>query len=94
MKIRYNKNIKEINFRPGDKVLVFLSVPCQPLQARYLGHYAIERKISETDYIVLKRLCHINILKEYHERKQTILLHVLQLCQLWLRMNKTRIIVL
>ena len=51
--IRYKKNIKEINFSPSDKVLVFLSVPGQPLQARYIGPYAIERKISETDYIVL-----------------------------------------
>ena len=75
MKTRYDKGTKERKFSPGDKVLVFLPVTGRPLQARYFGPYVIEKKISDTDYIVLtpgrrksKRLCHINMIKEYHER--------------------------
>ena len=77
MKTWYDKNAKERNFNPGDKVLVLLPIPGQPLQARYFGPYAIEKKVSETDYIVQtpgrrkqKRLCHLNMLKEYHDRNQ------------------------
>ena len=79
MKARYDKTAKERKFSPGDKVLVFLPVTGQPLQARYFGPYVIERKVNDTDYIVLtpgrrksKRLCHINMIKKYHERNSNV----------------------
>ena len=75
MKTWYDKKAKVRNFSPGDKVLVFLPVMGHPLRARYFGPYVIEKKVNDTDYIVLtpdrrktKRLCHINMLKEYYER--------------------------
>ena len=79
MKFWYDKRhgARHRKFSPGNKVLVFLPVTGQPLQARYFGPYVIERKVNDTDYIILtpdrrkmKRLCHINMLKEYHERER------------------------
>lgn len=75
MKVWYDKNNRNRNFKPGDKVLVFLPIPGHPLQARYYGPYEIESKISDVNYVVStpdirkqKKVCHINMLKEYHER--------------------------
>ena len=75
MKIRYDKKAKVRKFEPGDKVLVFLPVPGQALQAKFFGPYTIDRKVSEVDYLVntpfkrrAKRLCHVNMLKEYIDR--------------------------
>ena len=75
MKTWYDKKAKRRQFKVGDKVLALLPVPTQPLQARYLGPYVIAEKVNEVDYIVntpgrrkAQRLCHINMLKEYHQR--------------------------
>ncbi|KAJ8032010.1 hypothetical protein HOLleu_25409 [Holothuria leucospilota] len=76
MKAWYDKTTVKREFRPGDKVLVFLPVSGQPLQARFQGPYVIERKVSDTDYVILtpdkrksKRVCHINMMKRYYERE-------------------------
>ncbi|KAJ8044318.1 Solute carrier organic anion transporter family member 2B1 [Holothuria leucospilota] len=76
MKAWYDKTTVKREFKPGDKVLVFLPVSGQPLQARFQGPYVIERKVSDTDYIILtpdkrksKRVCHINVMKRYYERE-------------------------
>lgn len=76
MKVWYDKNAKVRIFQPGDKVLVFLPVPGQPLQAKYCGPYEIETKINDLNYIVKtpgrrkqNRVCHVNMLKPYFERK-------------------------
>ena len=60
----------------GQKILVLLPIAGQPLQARYHGPYAIERKLNDVDYIVStpdrrkeRQLCHINMLKEYHTKE-------------------------
>lgn len=75
MKVWNDKNARNRYLKPGDKVLVFLPIPGHPLQARYYGPYEIERKISDVNYVVStpgrrkqKQVCHINMLKEYHER--------------------------
>lgn len=75
MKKWYDKDTRNRVFEPGDKVLVFLPVPGHPLQARYCGPYEIESKIGDLNYVVKtpgrrkgKRVCHVNMLKEYHER--------------------------
>lgn len=39
-------------FKPGDEVLVFLSIIDHPLQARYNGPYEIESKINYVNYVV------------------------------------------
>ncbi|KAJ8038132.1 hypothetical protein HOLleu_19119 [Holothuria leucospilota] len=76
MKAWYDKTTVKREFKPGDKVLVFLPVSGQPLQARFQGPYVIERKVSDTDYVILtpdkrksKRVCHINRMKKYYERE-------------------------
>ncbi|KAJ8038116.1 hypothetical protein HOLleu_19101 [Holothuria leucospilota] len=76
MKAWYDKTTVKREFKPGDKVLVFLPVSGQPLQARFQGPYVIERKVSDTDYVILtpdkrksKRVCHINMMKRYYERE-------------------------
>ena len=45
------------------------------MRARYSGPWEIERKLSDVNYILKtpgrrknNQLCHINMLKEYHER--------------------------
>ncbi|KAJ8026574.1 hypothetical protein HOLleu_31450 [Holothuria leucospilota] len=76
MKAWYDKTTVKREFKPGDKVLVFLPVSGQPLQARFQGPYVIEKKVSDTDYVILtpdkrksKRVCHINMMKKYFERE-------------------------
>ena len=75
MKRRYDKDSKVRSFSPGDKVLLFLPVPGEPLSARYYGPYEIESQSSELNYIVKtpdrrkqRRLCHVNMIKQYHTR--------------------------
>ena len=76
MKAWYDQKARKRSFKVGDEVLILLPVQGQPLQARYSGPFTIERKINDIDYIVHtpgrrkeKRLCHINMLKLYQERK-------------------------
>ena len=75
MKVWYDKKARTRTFSPGDKVLVFLPNPGQPLQAKYFGPYVIESKQSDVNYVVQtpdrkkgKQLCHINMLKPYVSR--------------------------
>lgn len=75
MKRRFDKRAVERQFKPGDKVLVLLPVPGSALIARFTGPYMIERKVSDTNYILCTpdrrrrtRLCHINMLKSFHSR--------------------------
>ena len=75
MKSWCDKRTKQRYFQKGDKVLVLLPVLGQPFQSKYYGPYIIDRKINAVDYVVntpgrrkQRQLCHINMLKEYHER--------------------------
>lgn len=77
MKLWYDKKARVREFKPGDRVLVLLPLRGQPLEAKFQGPYIIEKKISDVNYVVStpdrrksKRLCHINMLKEYHERNE------------------------
>ena len=78
MKLRFDKRARQRQFKPGDKVLVLLPVPQNPLQAKFFGPYTIEKKLSDLNYIVhtpgrrkQKQLCHINMLKEYFDRNSS-----------------------
>lgn len=60
----------------GDSVLVLLPIPGSSLSARFSSPYLIEKRLSDTDYIVQTpdrkcalRVCHINMLKRYHGRE-------------------------
>lgn len=65
MKVWYDNDAR-------DKVLVFLSAPCHPLQSRYYSPYENESRFSDVKYIFKTpdrrretRVCHIYMLKEY-----------------------------
>lgn len=76
MKSTYDKHSVARSFQPGDKVLVLLPVPGSSLSARFFGPYVVERRMSETDYMLRTpdrkrktRVCHLNMLKVYHTRE-------------------------
>ena len=75
MKVWYDRKAKSRCFEPGDRVLVLVPVVGNPLQAKYSGPYKVVKKISDTNYLVKTpgrrketQVCHINILKSYHEK--------------------------
>ena len=75
MKVWYDRKAKSRCFEPGDRVLVSFPVVGNPLQAKYSGPYKVVRKISDTNYLVKTpgrrketQVCHINMLKAYHEK--------------------------
>ena len=75
MKVWYDRKTKSRCFEPGDRVLVLFAVVGNPLQAKYSGLYKVVKKISDTNYLVKTpgrcketQVCHINMLKAYHEK--------------------------
>ena len=75
MKVWYDRKAKSRYFEPGDRVLVLFPVVGNPLQAKYSGPYKVVKKISDTNYLVKTpdrrketQVCHINMLKAYHEK--------------------------
>ena len=75
MKVWYDRKAKSRCFEPGDRVLVLFPVVGNPLQAKYSGPYIVVKKISDTNYLVgtpgrrkETQVCHINMLKAYHEK--------------------------
>ena len=79
MKARYDNHVIDRKFKRGDKVLALLSIPGRPLQARYFGPYTIDKKTSDSNYIINtpgrrknKQMCHLKMLKEYFDRDSSI----------------------
>ncbi|CAB4009566.1 Hypothetical predicted protein, partial [Paramuricea clavata] len=79
MKHSYDKNNVTRNFQNGNRVIALLPVPGNPLQPRYFGPYVIEKKENDLNYVIItpnrrrnKQLCHVNMLKAYHERKKIV----------------------
>ena len=75
MKVWHDRKAKSRCFEPGDRVLVLFPVVGNPLQAKYSGPYKVVKKISDTNYLVKTpdrrketQVCHINMLKAYHEK--------------------------
>ena len=76
MKEQDDKGAKERQLRTGDKVLILLPVPREPLRAKFCGPYEVEKKVDDLNYVVstpdrrkTKRLCHINMLEQNFERQ-------------------------
>jgi len=75
-KVWYDRRARLRTFQPGDKVLVLMPMPGKPLHAKYHVPYTVEQ-LSLVDYYVIctpdrrktKRVCHVNLLKPYHERE-------------------------
>lgn len=75
MKRHFDKKSVLRVFQPGDQVLVLLPLSSSSLQCRFTGPYVVERKISDTSYVIKtpdrrrkSRMCHINMLKRYFTR--------------------------
>ena len=75
MKTWYDRKARARKFKPGDKVLVLFPIRQNPLQARFHGPYEIKSRVNDLNYVVrtpdrrkATQLCHINMLKPYHER--------------------------
>ena len=58
-------------------MLALLSLPGNPLQAKYCGPYRILEKLGPVDYLTdtpsrrkQKRVCHVNLLKLYRRRNE------------------------
>ena len=71
----YDRRACQRTFQQGDKVLVLLPIPGNPLQAKFHGPYVIEQQLGPVDYVVstpdrrkTKSVCHVNLIKQYHER--------------------------
>ncbi|XP_055513664.1 uncharacterized protein LOC129710578 [Leucoraja erinacea] len=76
MKDWFDRKASSRNFSPGDKVLVLLPIPGSSLQAWYSGPYQVVKKVGERDYVIgtpdrrrKTRLCHVNMMKQYHEQE-------------------------
>ncbi len=74
MKVWYDRKARSRSFEVGDQVLILLPVVGSPLEARFSGPYAVEKKVGNMDYIVStpdrrkkQRLCHINMMKPFHD---------------------------
>ena len=79
MKEWYDKRAAARHFSPGDKVLVLLPIAGEPLRAKFCGPYTVERKVNDLNYVIAtpdrrkaKRLCHVNMLKQYFERREKV----------------------
>ena len=76
MKKRFDEAAVLRDLKPGVEVLVLLPVLGSSFSARFSGPYVIEKKLSETDYVVKtpdrrrqSRVCHVNMLKLFHARE-------------------------
>jgi hypothetical protein len=54
MKQWYDMDAMVRQFKPGEKVIVLLLIPCHPLQANYFSLYVIESRLNDLNYIVNK----------------------------------------
>ena len=79
----YDRKACDRSFEEGDKVLVLLPIPGHPLEAKYHGPYTIAQRLGLVDYVVstpdrrkTKHVCHVNLLKPYHERDARFVTYV------------------
>lgn len=75
MKYLYDRKAQCRNFHPGDKVLLFLPIPGNPLKSKYTGPYLVQQKLSNLNYVVSTpdrrketQLVHVNLMKPYVDR--------------------------
>ncbi|KAJ8018540.1 hypothetical protein HOLleu_43415 [Holothuria leucospilota] len=79
MKVWYDKKAQDRTFKKGDKVLLLLPTHGDPLRAKFCGPYLVQEKRGKVNYVIStpdrrkkKRLCHINMLKEFYDRTSTV----------------------
>lgn len=98
MKTWYDQKAKHRVFSSGHQVLVLLPIPGSVLQAQYSGPYITE-SVGECNYLVKapdrKRktcMCHVNLLKPYIERNQTVCAEVKALAVLNVSSTETEVL--
>lgn len=76
MKANYDVGTKVRVFKPGDRVLVLLPLPGNPLKAQFSGPWKVLRKLNDVNYLIetptkrrKSRICHVNMLKQFVDRK-------------------------
>ncbi|XP_066940971.1 uncharacterized protein [Macrobrachium rosenbergii] len=75
MKTNYDIGAQKRSFNPGDRVLVLLPIPGNPLRAQFSGPWKILKKCNDVNYNIetpgkrrKTRICHINMLKPFISR--------------------------
>ena len=63
--------------------MVLLPIPGHPLEAKFHGPYVVEQPLGPVDYVIstlgrrkTKCVCHVNLLKKYHERDSRFVTYV------------------
>lgn len=75
----YDLKTKRINYNVGDKVMLYQSARANRLQMQWTGPKIIQKKISETNYLIedltnkrKQTLVHVNLLKPYFEKAEVV----------------------
>ena len=75
MKARFDCKAQVRTLKPGDKVLALLPLAQNPLAARFQGPYTVEKRLNAVNYVIntpdrrkSRRVCHVNMLKQYFKR--------------------------
>lgn len=79
MKQQFDKNAVQCSFQPWNSVLALLPIAGLVLHARFAGPYDVEKKLSDTDYVICTPdrkcrscVCHVNMLKSYAAQYQDV----------------------
>ncbi|XP_074653661.1 uncharacterized protein LOC141907818 [Tubulanus polymorphus] len=79
MKTWYDKKARNREFKKDDKVLVLFPLKGHPFKAKFHGPYVVQEKVNDVNYIVstpdrrkATQLCHVNMLKRYIDRPQSV----------------------
>ncbi|XP_068203707.1 uncharacterized protein [Palaemon carinicauda] len=76
MKTNHDVGTQMRHFDPGDRVLVLLPLPWNPLKARFSGPWKVLKKLNNVNYLIetperrrKTQICHINMLKPFVSRE-------------------------
>lgn len=77
MKKHYDKKTVLRKFEPGEEVLLLTCPPGDQLSDKFEGPYKVVKKLSDVNYVIStpdkrrkEKLCHINLLKKYHNQEE------------------------
>lgn len=83
MKRLYDRTVQRRVFEPGDQVLVLRSVVSSPFEAKFDGPFVVQRRLSDENYEIKTdsrkksvKLYHVNLLKPYYEKTNSVTNHV------------------
>jgi len=79
MKQWYDQGTSQREYAEGDLVIILLPNPGDPLSSSYTGPCRVLEKVDKLNYVVSTPMrrkkaqkCHVNIMKTYHARVQTV----------------------